>query len=28
MGIFGELLGIDYKNKIKESVKEIVWKKI
>ena len=24
MGIFGELLGIDYKNKIKESVKEIV----
>ncbi len=26
MGIFGELLGIDYKKKIKESVKEIVWK--
>ena len=24
MGIFGELLGIDYKKKIKESVKEIV----
>jgi uncharacterized membrane protein YqgA involved in biofilm formation len=26
MGIFGELLGINYKKKIKESVKEIVWK--
>jgi hypothetical protein len=24
MGIFGELLGINYKKKIKESVKEIV----
>jgi hypothetical protein len=27
MGIFGELLGIDYKKIIKKSVKEIVWKK-
>ena len=26
MGIFGELLGINYNKKIRESVKEIVWK--